>query len=165
MEQLWQIISGAPWWVYVLFVILVIIGIKATKPSTVAIQRLIVLPIVFIAWSLYNLYQNVSLGFPSLIVWWVLSLGFGIYLGYNAVNSWKIHSDRRKKTVTIPGNYSTLILVISIFVLSFFWGYFYATLESVPFWIYLADTISLTLIKGVFVGRGACFLKNYLYPR
>lgn len=165
MEQFWQMISGAPWWVYVLFVILVSIGIKAINPSTVAIQRIVVLPIVFIAWSLFNLYQNVSLGFSSLIVWWALSLGLGIYLGYNAVNSWKIHSDRQKKTVTIPGNYSTVILVVSIFVLSFFWGYFYATLAGVPYWVYLADTISTTLIKGVFVGRGTCFLKSYLYHR
>lgn len=165
MEAFWQIISGAQWWVYVLFVILVKIGINATKPNIVTVQRLIVLPIVFIAWSIYNLYQNVSLGFPSLIVWWALSLGLGIYLGFKAVSSWKIHSDRQKKTITIPGNYSTIVLIFAIFILNFFWGYFYATLASVPYWIYLADTISTTLIKGVFVGRGASFLKKYLYHK
>jgi hypothetical protein len=162
MEQLWQIINGAPWWVYVLLIVLVRIGIGATKSSTVTVQRLVVLPIVFTVWSIYNLYQSVSLGFPSLIVWWVLSFGLGIYIGVRMVCSWKLHHDRQKKAITIPGNYSTLVLTVSIFVLSFFWGYFYATLTTIPYWIYLADTISTTLLKGIFVGRGAFFLKSHL---
>ena len=162
MEHLWQILSGAPWWVYVLFIILMRIGIQSTKSRTITLQRLVLFPLVFIIWSVYKLYLNVSLGFPSLIFWWALCLSVGIYLGVKEVRSWKIHSDKQKKTITIPGNYSTIVLILAIFILNFFWGYFYATLTTIPYWVVLGNTITATIFSGFFVGRGGFFLKSYL---
>ncbi len=162
MEDLWQILRGAPWWVYVLFIILVRMGLQSTKPRTITLQRLGLFPLVFIVWSILRLYQNNGFEFPSLIFWWVLSLGIGAYLGVKEVSSWKIHVDKEKKTITIPGNYSTIVFIFAIFILNFFWGYFYATLVNVPYWIRLIDTISTTICTGLFVGRGGLFLKRYL---
>lgn len=162
MTQLWEIVGGAPWWVYVLLVILVKIGIQSTKPRTIPFQRLLLLPVVFVLWSIYRLYLNVSLGYPSLILWWTLSILLGAYLGVLEVRKWKIHIDKAKKTITIPGNYSTIILIVAIFILNFFWSYLYSTLTAIPYWIHAAGTITTTIVNGFFVGRGGFFLKSYI---
>ncbi len=161
MDNLWQIITGAPWWVYVLFIVLVKQGVLSFKPRTIKIQRLAFIPVIFFVWSFYRLYQNGGLDFPSLIVGWVLSLSIGAYLGIREVYSWKIQIDKKKGAITIPGNFSTLVLIIVIFVLNFFWGYIYSTFAQIPYWIYLCDTVSTTICTGFFIGRGALFLKRY----
>ncbi len=161
VENVWGIVSGAPWWVYVLLIYLLSIGIKSTKPRTVSIQRIILLPLVFVAWALYDLYDKLALGFVSLIPVWIVFLALGAYLGLKEVHSWRISVDHRKGEVTIPGNYSTLVLILLIFVLKFFWGYFYSTRADIPYWIYCADTLTSSLVTGFFVGRAGFFLKKY----
>ncbi|MBS3904035.1 MAG: hypothetical protein KGZ39_01760 [Simkania sp.] len=161
MEHLWQVLSGAPWWVYVLFIYLVNIGIKSTQPRTISITRVALLPLVFVVWSVYTLYGKVILGFSSLILLWIVFLALGTYLGIKEVHSWHIHKDRHKQSITIPGNYSTLVLILLIFVLKFFWGYFYATHTNIPYWMYFLDTLTSSLATGFFVGRSCFFLKSY----
>lgn len=162
MEDLWQILKGTPWWVYLLFVVFIRLGLQALKPRTVTVQRLILFPLVFLVWSGLRLYQHEALGFPSLIFWWVVCLGLGAFLGAKEVSSWKIHVDKQKNTLTIPGNYSTLVLILAIFILNFFWGCYYATTTGISYWMYLVDTVTTTICTGFFVGRGGFFLKRYL---
>lgn len=159
--NLWDIITGAPWWVYVLFIVLVRLGMKATKGMTVSIYRPILLPVVFVAWSLYSLYSHLALGLWSLLPLWIVSLAFGAYLGFLEVRSWHIKGDRHKQQVTLPPNYSTVVLIVLIFILKFFWGYFYATRPEAPYWIYFGDTLTSTLVSGFFVGRAIVFVKRY----
>lgn len=161
MSNFMQILSGAPWWVWVLLLILGQIGIKALKPRTVSIQRMVLFPIFFILWSIYGLYGNVMKESPSLVVWWIISIAVGAYLGFKEVHSWHFHVDRKKGLITIPGNWSTLVLILLIFVLKFFWGYYYSTLHDVPYSIYLADTCSSGVVTGFFVGRAFFFSRRY----
>ena len=93
MENLWKIISGAPWWVYVLLAYLVSIGVKSTKPRTVPVKRVVLLPLLFVAWSFYNLYARLVLGYTSLFPLWVISLAIGACLGVIEVRNWKIAKD------------------------------------------------------------------------
>lgn len=161
MANFWQIVTGAPWWVYVLFVYLLIIGIKSIKPRTVAIKKIVLIPFLFFAWSVYNLYAAAILGFPSLIAVWAVAIGLGTLLGIWEVRSWKIGVDRKKATITIPGNYSSLLLMILIFLLKFFWGTYYAIHPSVSYGIYFSDILSTSVLSGFFVGRASYFFKTY----
>src|ERR1700679_2465514 len=100
MEGFWEIITGAPWWVYVLLVYLVSIGVKATKPRTISIKRVVLLPLLFVAWSLYSLYQKTVLGMPSLIAVWIIFLAIGTYFGIKEVHSWRISKNHQKGEIT-----------------------------------------------------------------
>ncbi|MBS0603715.1 MAG: hypothetical protein JSS60_01615 [Verrucomicrobia bacterium] len=162
MDNLWQAISGAPWWVYVLFFYLMSIGIQSMKARKVPIQRIVLMPLFFLGWACYDIYGKVSLGHASLVIWWVIFLAAGTFGGVKEVRSWRLGIDRSKATLTIPPNYSTIVLIVLIFVLKFFWGYYYATHSSVPYGIYLADTISSSIVTGFFVGRGGFFIYRYL---
>jgi hypothetical protein len=161
MEKLWDVITGAPWWVYVLFIILVNIGIKATKPRTLPIKRVWLFPLIFIAWSLWGLYEKFQFGFYSLIPLWIIFISLGAFFGVREVHSWHFKFDHHKQEITIPGNYSTLVLIVLIFVLKFFWGYFYATREEVSYWIFFSDILTSSLVTGFFVGRAGFMLKKY----
>lgn len=161
MSNFWDAISGAPWWVWFLLVYVVVIGIKSTKARTIPIKRVVLLPLVFVAWSLYSLYLKTVLGFPSLVPVWIIFLAIGAFLGVKEVHHWRFAKDRHRRTITIPGNYSTLVLIILIFVLKFFWGYFYATRAEIPYWIYFTDTLTSALVTGFFVGRAGFFYKSY----
>ncbi|HEX2583143.1 MAG TPA: hypothetical protein VHL30_03405, partial [Chlamydiales bacterium] len=114
MENLWGIVSGAPWWVYVLFAYLVSIGIQSTKPRSVPVKRVVLLPLLFVAWSFFSLYTRLVLGYSSLSLVWIIFLSLGAYLGVMEVRNWKISKDRQKAELTIPGNYSTLVLILLI---------------------------------------------------
>jgi hypothetical protein len=161
MENFWEIVTGAPWWVYVLFIYLMSVGIKSTNPRTVSIKKVVLLPMFFLAWSVYGLYQKLLLGLPSLVALWFVFLAIGTYLGVKEVHSWQISKNHHKGEITIPGNYSTLVLIFLIFILKFFWGYFYATRTEISYWIYFADTLTSALVTGFFVGRAGFFFKSY----
>lgn len=161
MNTLWDIASGAPWWAYLLFVYFVIIGIKATKPREIPISVVFILPLVFVIWSFSQLYTKLEMGMSSLLYWWLASLVAGTFLGVLEVHKWHIQKDKRKGRITIPGNYSTLILILIIFILKFFWGYIYAIDPHPSYAIYLFDTISSALVCGFFIGRAAFFFKSY----
>ena len=160
MENLWLILSGAPWWVYLLFVYLVTVGVKSIQPRTVPVKRVILLPLLFVTWSFYNLYTRLVLGHMSLLLLWVVFLSIGAYLGIREVRNWKISINRNQHALTIPGNYSTLILILLIFILKFVWGYIYATHEPVSYWIYFWDILTSSLVTGFFVGRAWFFFRR-----
>lgn len=86
-------------------------------------------------------------------------LGLGAYLGLKEVHAWRISKDRHKGEITIPGNYSTLVLIVLIFVLQFFWGYFYATRTEIFYWIYFADTLTSSVVTGLFWASRIFFQK------
>jgi len=161
MGHFWDALTGAPWWAYILLIYLISIGVKSTKARTISVQRLILLPLVFVALALYGLYGKVQLGFVSLIPVWILFLGVGAYLGVKEVRAWRLSHDHRKGEITIPGNYSTLVLIVLVFVLKFFWGYMYATRTEISYGMYFADTLTSALVTGFFVGRSAFFCKSY----
>jgi hypothetical protein len=160
MDAFWSAITGAPLWVYLLLVVLVSVGIKATKPRTINIRKLVLVPLVFVAWSLYSLYPKLALGSPVLLLVWAVCIAIGAYLGVREVRKWKIAVDRHKGQITIPGNYSTLVLILLIFGLKFFWGYYYATHTEIPYRIYFWDTLTSALVTGFFVGRAGFFYKQ-----
>ena len=144
------------------FIYLVNVGIQSIKPRKVSINKVFLIPVFFVVWSLFGLFERIFLEHPSMIFFWIVFLGFGAYLGVKEVHSWRIEKDRHKREITIPGNYSTLVLVVLIFGLNFFWGYFYATHAQIPYWIYFANTASSALVTGFFVGRAGFYFNRYL---
>ncbi len=161
MDSLWQALSGAPWWVYVLFIYLVSIGIKSLKPRTIPFQRVVLFPVIFVAWSAYDIYIKMQLGYSSLIPWWLICLAIGAVLGYWEVHKWHFKIDKTKQTITVPPNTSTIVLILVIFAINFYFGYYYATHTSVSYGMYLVNTILGALVTGFFVGRGIVYFRRY----
>ena len=78
-ETISGILTHTPVWVYVLLVFLISRGIKARKPATVALEKLAIIPAIFLIWDLYDMvmYREQSVA-PGPCGWW----------GYSAVQRW-----------------------------------------------------------------------------
>jgi hypothetical protein len=163
MEHLIEILEETPWWVYFVFAYLLIIGIKASRRRTVTLQRLFVLPSLLTLWSLFNLYERWH-GQWIDVLYWTLSLLCGSLLGWRMVAKWKIHIDRQRKILILPGTWSTLILALLFFSLRYGFGYHYATHTSIFHPVFISDLILSGLISGLFIGRTLTFWRRYAIP-
>ncbi|NGX37998.1 MAG: hypothetical protein K1000chlam2_01167, partial [Chlamydiae bacterium] len=55
MELVINALTGTPWWVYLLFVYFLYVGIKSLKPRVISLKKILILPLILFVWSLYGL--------------------------------------------------------------------------------------------------------------
>lgn len=152
------ILIGTPVWVWGILGYLVYVGVQALKPRTISLNRLIIMPIVFIAFK-YRIFAQ-----PNAWIYFSL-LTVGIIVGYLKVRKAPIKVFKESKTMEIPGSSLMIILFISIFVLKFYAGYLQATnIEAFnrfePF-----DFGFSGLLSGYFSGQRFCFLRRYFQAK
>src|SRR4051812_11297371 len=109
-----DILIDTPWWVYILFLLLVIIGLKALKPRTIPFQRLIILPAVLTIWNVGWLAIRLQ-DHLSPFFYWAIGLIIGAIIGWLTVLRWKIGADPHRKLISLPGNWTTLVLILLVF--------------------------------------------------
>lgn len=145
-------IFDAPTWIYLLFVCLLILGIKSIDAKTVSLPRLFLLPAIFVMWNFIWLFSRPE-GKYSFFALWFVGLIFGSVIGWQTVRSWNIQANRQKKTITLPGSSSTLILILIIFSVRFYFGHTEATTPNLSNTFLDIDACISGLLTGVFVGR------------
>lgn len=64
-----EIISKTPIWVFILFIVLVIVGLLQLKDRNVSLQKAIILPISMICLSFYGLISAFGLEAKSIFCW------------------------------------------------------------------------------------------------
>lgn len=158
MEAILDALEGTPWWVYLIFCYLVLRSVKAAQPQTLPVFRIVILPIVLTIWSLAGLFSKWDW---SAFLSWAIALIPGFILGWLSVRSWKIRFDRKRKTLSLPGSWSTLGLLMIIFAVKYFFGYYAGTHSTIPLTILLAQMGASGIITGMFFGRMAYFWKRY----
>ena len=158
------ILSQTPLWVYVLLIFLLILGISSLRSKTVSFHRLVLLPVIFALWNLSWLFSHLE-GKYYFFLLWGIGIVFGAVIGWQSVRSWKIHADHRKKQITIPGSYSTLVLILLIFGVRYYFNYNEAVNPNIT-----EDTLLLNagisgLFTGVFIGRALELYRKYKSSR
>lgn len=155
-----HILAETPWWVYILFVGLVIIGLKATRPRTISFTRLLLLPSIFTILSIIWLTERLA-GNYFFLLFWILGLGAGSLLGWQSVRPWRIKPDRHRKTISLPGTRSTLILILFVFAFRYFFIYNYEVHPEIASHFFLADSILSGVVTGIFIGRSLELYQKY----
>lgn len=159
----WKSITAAllntPWWVYLVFVYVLFIGIKSLKTQVVSVKKLFIIPTLLILLSLNELVTAVNLVYFNIMVW-CTAAAVGIFFGWLYVYFYNIQVDKKKKLIKIPGNWATLILLIIIFATKYFFGYELAIdpkrLEDTFFELTMLSVSGLC--AGLFLGRLFCYL-------
>ncbi len=153
-----DLLSGTPWWVYLIFLYLLWIGFQASKPRKIPLRRLFILPLLLTVWSLYGLFLRMDGRYGYFVVW-IVALLVGGALGWVWVRKWKATVNWHEKTINLPGSWSVLIFVLIIFVAKYWFGYTYSVNPESVYnpTIFLSDAIISGFITGIFVGRVACF--------
>jgi len=72
MPPLLNILLNTPWWVFVLFVVLLVFGVRAFRPRSISVWRSLVIPGVFIAWGAVSLIQQMPQSSSYLLADWLV---------------------------------------------------------------------------------------------
>lgn len=162
MSALSQILNGTPWWVWVIFIYVMIVGIKALSPRVVSLYRLTLMPLIFVALSVHTLWV-LPLNFMRIALFVIFVIA-GIGIGFWQISRLFIEIDRNKKLLAVPGSPMTLILVLIVFASKYYFGYTEATNPGII--DQLAFILPLLIISGLctgtFIGRGICYICRFV---
>jgi hypothetical protein len=80
------ILTHTPVWVWVLFIFLISRGIKARKPAIVTLEKLAIIPAIFLVWDIYDLviYRQLTL---TTVALWIAGIVAGAALGFMLIKS------------------------------------------------------------------------------
>lgn len=149
-----------PIWVYFILAYLLFIGIKSSKPRTLSLKKLFIMPLVFTSLSIHTLLTAFKVDIFSIGIW-TFAIIAGALLGWLQVYSTSIKVDRTHYLIAIPGSWTTLIIILIIFTTKYYFSYQLAVdpaLATQTFFEFLVLAVS-GACTGLFVGR----LLTYLY--
>lgn len=152
MEVLTEILEDTPWWVYLLFIYLVFIGLRATRPRTTSLNKVFFLPLIFTLWNLAWLYERIQ-GHFLLLFFWPFGIAVGIFSGWAMVRKWHIAYHKSQRTISLPPTWSTLILILLVFAVRYFFVFNYEIHPEKASHLFLADSLISGTITGIFIGR------------
>jgi hypothetical protein len=112
------ILQNSPWWVYVLLVLLIWLGLQALRPRTLPIWRLTILPTVFIGWGIASMFVQSEIP-VFLIADWSVAAGIGLIGAWIGTRRVDVTIDRAHRSVTLPGSARPLIRNILIFTVKY----------------------------------------------
>jgi hypothetical protein len=162
MGAIGQIIAGTPWWVWVLFLFLLWIGIRALKTSVAPFWRLLILPAVFFVWGIAGIATRYPITATSLGLWAVafaLGGGLGLLISANIA----VRADKTRGLIEIPGNKFTLVLILVIFATKYAFGVLQGMQPGIladPRY-FVADLGVSGLLAGMWTGRLAGLWRKY----
>ncbi|MCS2148042.1 DUF6622 family protein [Scandinavium manionii] len=165
LEFIAHMLVGTPIWVYVLFVFLVIRGVKARQPATVTLERLSIIPLIFLVWDLYDLvlYRDLSLGVMML---WIAVLIIGAALGFWLIKPERLSHGSAPRTINRPADYSALPLMMAAFAIKYVFGVMAAvspqTMQQPG--MSAAAVVVGGLFAGSFIGKFIRYLQCYFGP-
>jgi hypothetical protein len=162
MNAFFDMLSGTPTWVWVLLVFLVIRGVQASRPGLVQPWRLAILPVIFTALGLYGVAMVLPAGvLPWLI--WLACVAIAVPLGQAMGRGVKVLADHQHCVMQLPGSWSTLVLILCIFVLKYALGYQAAVNPMVvnELWFTVFDAGVSGVVAGLFIGRFMAIMKSY----
>ncbi|HDR2889969.1 TPA: hypothetical protein I4G69_000789 [Enterobacter asburiae] len=115
------ILTHTPVWVWVLFVFLISRGIKARKPATVTLERLAIIPAIFLVWDIYDLvvYREITL---STVTLWIAGILAGAGLGYVLIRSAAITRAAAPRSISRQADYTALPFMMLAFLVKYVLG-------------------------------------------
>ena len=148
-------IKGTPTWVFVIFFYLLFVGINAMSKHSISIYKMAILPTVMTLWLLRKAMLGGSIAqvFSSFIG----PLALGALAGFSLLYQKPITINRRNLTMTFAGTKLTLVVLMSIFVIKYFFGYMHATNQTFIASYGWVESALFASISGLFLGR---FFKN-----
>ena len=151
-----EILSKIPVFVWPLFALLLVRGLRARKTGMVPVALILVIPSIFFTWALFSFKSS------DPIFLRIFCLSVGSFIGYLHTQRLKLRFDIQKRRIEVPGSWMPLILSMAIFTTKFSIGMIGSlSSELNGSDLFLGLDLFATVISGVFVGRGVCCLVRY----
>lgn len=153
------LVTNTPLWVWAAFAYLLFIGIKATTPRTIFIPKLFIIPLVLTCLK-YKVFLNLE---RATFLYYSITLLLALLIGFFVGKNENIQLTKQKLTIFLPGNFSTLILLLIFFSIKYVFGYLNATNQELYSQIALWEIIISALFSGFFLGKA--LLYSYYYKK
>lgn len=157
------VITHTPVWVWVLFVFLISRGIKARKPAIVTLEKLAIIPAIFLIWDIYDLVVFRKLTVETCTLW-VAGLVAGAALGYMLIKQAAVTRAAQPRSLYRQADYSALPFMLLAFGVKYVLGVMTAVSPAAlqqPGMSAFA-IISGGLFAGVFIGKFIRYVRVYL---
>lgn len=112
LESITSIVSHTPAWVFVVFAVLIAIGARQMQPRVVSRRRLVVLPLVVAAYSLYGV-SMASHGSPLALTMWLVAVLVAFLLTYVSPPNGAV--SETAGTVRVPGSWVPMVVIVGLF--------------------------------------------------
>jgi hypothetical protein len=155
-----EILSHTPIWVFVLFFVLLVVGLLQLKDRKISLQKAIILPISMIFLSFYGVISAFGLDIKSSL-FWLVALIIGVLLNILFRLPRNSTYDKKEKTFSIKGSFIPFVLIMSIFLIKYIVGVVIAKELAILNEITFICSISFIygLLSGFFLGRIFVLLK------
>lgn len=154
-----QIISSTPIWVWLLFVLLIIMGINASQERPVNLPRMFIAPLIFMTWGLWTIlttFSHAGLALTS----YIICIIPGVFIGY--VLNRKFQSFyKNDRIVYKKKSYLPLFIVMLNFIIKYTTNVMLIFHHDTLFHIIYSSVSGLTV--GLFFGGiiYICFSKHF----
>lgn len=108
-----ELITQTPLYVWFILVYLLIIGWRATKPRTIWVPQLFLISFILMISKFPKL---LSISMLYTVLPWILGLLIGTLVG---IKHKKIEILMSKNSIRLPGSYSTLIMLLTLFFIKY----------------------------------------------
>ena len=150
--QVVYILKSTPFYVYLLFIYLMFIGIKATKPRVVLYPiKLFIIPLVFLAFFIKQLNRIEDL----LLVFVLITISIFINLKLFKPPPVQIENN----ISIIPGSWQPLFIIIVIFSIKYFFGYIRAVRPDLAQTYEIIELIISSLMISMTLSRALFYYK------
>ena len=116
-----QIIAHTPVWVWGFFVLLVWLGSKQLRPSTLSVRRVIALPLAMTALSLFGTVSSFSEQLAALTAWALGATACAVAVLVTPLPG-AVRFDAASRSFAVPGTAMPLALMLGIFATKYALG-------------------------------------------
>jgi hypothetical protein len=144
-----DILAHTPVWVWIVFGVLILLGLQQSRTRDVSIARATILPVVMILLSLSGVvgaFRHVPLALAA----WVAGVGLSLTLAGNAVAVRGASRSTRPGHLRIPGSFLPAVLILCVFITRYSAGIALAIDPSLA--ANTAVAVTLSLVYGLFSG-------------
>lgn len=157
-----EILQQTPAWVYITFLALVYLGVRACFTHEINLRQVIIFPAVFILLSIVTFYYYPQ---PLLTVpVWLVAGIIGAFASRFLLERQPIKPGKKANTLIVPGSCVTLFILLFYFSLRYYLGYQTAVrggVQELTLIQIISFFISSGFISGFFIARSWLLRKSY----
>ena len=155
-----------PTWVYIIFLLLIYLGIKRCFIRIRTLKQLLILPAGLLYLSLHSLYKLIMMHDITIVIW-LVAFSLSLILNIHHVKNHAIRADKKQQLIELPGDWTWLILLLIIFFVEFFINHRVdadpAIVASILFISFTA--LSSGLVAGISIGTNLGYYIKYLQTK
>lgn len=157
-----QVMAGIPWWVYLVALMIVKIGVQASQTRVVPLKKLFFAPLLLIFLAVESFWNQAVLGHAN-VTTWIIGLLLGGFGGWMVAMRLTLTFDHANRLVKLPGTWSTLIIMLLVIAGKVGVGYASALGQgNVPNTPLLAVVFAVSgLCTGILLGRVAGYFQQF----